>query len=577
MQAVQNAATDGDAAPAIAPLIASMIAPAEGAIVDCGWGRLIFGQTFADAATLAAAIEEETEGRRDVAFYVSEPHVLLAYAPQTLFLDPSHTFRLDLPSLAIPAPQPNGLAIRPAVASDETKINAIYQSRGMVPLREGFIGRSARLDETVTMLVAEDHASFDLAGVVMGVDHVSAFGDPENGSSLWALAVDTQARLPGIGTKLVLALAHQFQAAGRSFMDLSVVHDNEDAISLYRGLGFQQMPVYCVKKKNPINEKLFIGPGVESGLNIYAQIIVDEARRRGIAVDVEDAAAGLFRLSLGGRIISCRESLSDLTSAVAMSRCDDKTLTNRLLGRAGLAVPDQREVKDADEALQFLGEYSCIVIKPARGEQGRGVFVGLQDENAVRRAFDAARKLSDVVIAEQFVSGADLRIIVIGGEVVAAAVREPASIVGDGIHPISELIEKQSRRRSAATRGESSIPMDAETMRCVEEAGFDMESVLPEGRVLTVRKTANLHTGGTITDVTASLHPGLAEAAMKAAAILEMPVAGFDFLVEAPDRSHYVIVEANERPGLANHAPAPTAERFIDLLFPQTRPDWLKR
>jgi D-alanine-D-alanine ligase-like ATP-grasp enzyme len=30
------------------------------------------------------------------------------------------------------------------------------------------------------------------------------------------------------------------------------------------------------------------------------------------------------------------------------------------------------------------------------------------------------------------------------------------------------------------------------------------------------------------------------------------------------------IIEANERPGLANHEPQTTAERLIDLLFPQT-------
>ena len=34
----------------------------------------------------------------------------------------------------------------------------------------------------------------------------------------------------------------------------------------------------------------------------------------------------------------------------------------------------------------------------------------------------------------------------------------------------------------------------------------------------------------------------------------------------------YVFIEANERPGLANHEPQPTAERFVDLLFPQSVP-----
>jgi hypothetical protein len=33
-----------------------------------------------------------------------------------------------------------------------------------------------------------------------------------------------------------------------------------------------------------------------------------------------------------------------------------------------------------------------------------------------------------------------------------------------------------------------------------------------------------------------------------------------------------VFIEANERPGLANHEPQPTAERFVDLLFPMSVP-----
>src|SRR5512144_2135509 len=70
--------------------------------LDCGWGRLIFGQTFANARVLARTLEQEEEGRRDVAFYVKEPHVVLARAPLTLFLDPSHTFRLLLEASTTP-------------------------------------------------------------------------------------------------------------------------------------------------------------------------------------------------------------------------------------------------------------------------------------------------------------------------------------------------------------------------------------------------------------------------------------------------------------------------------------------
>ena len=115
-------------------------------------------------------------------------------------------------------------------------------------------------------------------------------------------------------------------------------------------------------------------------------------------------------------------------------------------------------------------------------------------------------------------------------------------------------------------------PLDEETLRTLRDAGYALDSILPAGTRLAVRKTANLHTGGTLEDVTARLHPQLSEAAVRAARALEIPVVGLDLLVESADRPAYVLIEANERVGLANHEPQPTAERFIDLLFPLSRP-----
>jgi D-alanine-D-alanine ligase-like ATP-grasp enzyme len=70
--------------------------------------------------------------------------------------------------------------------------------------------------------------------------------------------------------------------------------------------------------------------------------------------------------------------------------------------------------------------------------------------------------------------------------------------------------------------------------------------------------------------VTAKLHPRLGEAALAAARALLIPVTGLDFLVPSVEGPEYTIIEANERPGLANHEPQPTASKFIDFLFPQT-------
>ena len=95
--------------------------------------------------------------------------------------------------------------------------------------------------------------------------------------------------------------------------------------------------------------------------------------------------------------------------------------------------------------------------------------------------------------------------------------------------------------------------------------------MLPEGESLVVRKAANVHTGGTIHDVTPALNPKLAEVACRAARALEMPVVGLDLMVPDVRGTEYWILEANERPGLANHEPQPTAARFVDFLFPATR------
>jgi GNAT-family acetyltransferase (TIGR03103 family) len=406
----------------------------------------------------------------------------------------------------------------------------------------------------------------------MGVDHFRAFNDLENGSSLWALAVDPQASHPGIGRALTASLADHFAARGRDYMDLSVMHDNEAVISLYEKMGFQRVPVFCIKKKNAINEPLYSGSEAsDDELNPYARIIVDEARRRGIAVDLVDAGRGYFELAFGARTIACRESLTDMTSAVAMSRCDDKRMSQQLLRRAGVAVPESRLAADDDANQEaFLREHGQVVVKPVRGEQGNGVSVGISDADELRSAVELARRYDDEVMLEEFVAGQDLRIIVIDGAVVAAAVRRPARITGNGTDTVATLIEKQSRRRAAATDGESRIPVDAETRRCIAKAGLTMESVPEAGRVIQVRDTANLHTGGTLHDVTESLHPELAAAAVLAATTLDIPVVGLDLIVAAPDQPGYRLIEANERPGLANHEPQPTAERFIDYLFPQT-------
>jgi GNAT-family acetyltransferase (TIGR03103 family) len=529
--------------------------------VDMGWGRLFFGQTFASINKMASMLREEQPGQRDIVMYLRDPHVLLSSGPQEFFLDPSHTYRLYAHDYRPPPMQPRAFRVRRLVdISDAAEINRIYTCRHMVACDPHFLLRSAAT-KLHTYFVAELRSKKTILGTVTGVDHVEAFGDFENGSSLWCLAVDPHANVPGVGEALVRQLVEHSFARGRDYVDLSVMHDNAEAIALYEKLGFQRVPVFCVKTKNAFNEPLFTAPSTAEPLNPYAEIILNEARRRGIHVQIIDADNAVFVLSHGGTRVRCRESLTDMTTSISHLLCDDKRLSREAFVRAGLMVPPQIVASDIE---------GRVVVKPARGEQGAGVSVDIDNPLNLAKSVSAARRVYRDVLIERFVEGKDLRVIVINDEVVAAAVRMPPAVTGTGKHTVRQLIRKYSRRRSAATGGESKVPIDAETKRSIEEAGLTLDSVLPSGDVLVVRKTANLHTGGTIHDVTDELHPDLVEVCKKAAAALEIPVVGLDLIVRDPSESEYVLIEANERPGLANHEPQPTAERFIDMLFPQT-------
>jgi dTDP-4-amino-4,6-dideoxygalactose transaminase/D-alanine-D-alanine ligase-like ATP-grasp enzyme len=309
-------------------------------------------------------------------------------------------------------------------------------------------------------------------------------------------------------------------------------------------------------------------------LHPYGQVIVDEATRRGINVEVVDPSWGELRLTYGNLSIGTRESLSELTSALALNRCQDKRAARRVLADAGIQVPRGQCAADNESDLAFLTEVRTAVVKPARGAEGAGVTVSVSSPDELVRAIAVARRYCPDVLIEKMCFGDELRALMIDHQVVAAAIRRPASVTGDGLHTIAELIELESRRRAAATDGKARIPIDSDTHEVIGKYGHSLDDVLLKDEALAVRRIANIHTdirtGGTIRDVTNNLHPTIVRTCVAASRALSMPVTGLDLIVESPLRPDCVIFDANERPGLANYAPQPVVERFIDLLFPAT-------
>lgn len=290
----------------------------------------------------------------------------------------------------------------------------------------------------------------------------------------------------------------------------------------------------------------------------YVRLIVDAAVRRGLAVEVLDADDGELRLATAdGRTVTTRSSLSERTSAVAMWRCQDKLVTRRVLGRHGIVVPRGRQASFDDVDERFLDDVGEAVVKPVVGESGDGVTVGVTTPAQLREATAKAVEVSPRVLIEERSPGDDVRVVVIGGEVVAAAVRRPAAIVGDGQHTVRQLV-----RRDGA-----GVAM-GELLRVLARNGRQLDTIPDDGERVALAAVSNVHKGGSITDVTDTLSEALRQVAIDVAAAIEIPVVGVDLMAPDVTGDRYAVIEANERPGLANHEPHPTAERFLDVLFP---------
>lgn len=310
--------------------------------------------------------------------------------------------------------------------------------------------------------------------------------------------------------------------------------------------------------------------------------LIHEAERRHIPVQrMDDSSLVLFGQGIHQKRI--RASCSDLTSQVATDVAGDKDLTKVLLDQAGLPVPSGRLVRSADDAVWAAQELGYpVVTKPLDGNHGRGVNIDLQTEQDVRWGFEQAREHGRTVIVERFFSGADHRILVINGQVVAVAKRVPAHVVGDGSRSIRALIEevnKDPRRGEGHASVLTRIEIDDCVHHFLQTQGLTVDAVPEAGAAIMLRPTANLSTGGTAIDRTDEIHPENALIARRAAQIVGLDIAGIDFV--CPDIALPVsqtgggIIEVNAGPGFRMHLepfqgrPRNVARPVLDMLFPQ--------
>ncbi len=333
--------------------------------------------------------------------------------------------------------------------------------------------------------------------------------------------------------------------------------------------------------QNDIDELIYLKQRYTLGPT--ADYLLDEIKKRGIPYRQFNSGS-LMALGHGNRQKKIRTAITDNTSGLGMELASDKEETKELLSEAHIPIPRGILVISEDELRERINEVMFpIVTKPLDGNHGRGVTTDINSVDKAVFGFNNAKKISREVIVEEFIKGDDYRLLVINNELVAATLRTPAKVIGDGRSTINQLIEKENcnpQRGEGAEYVLAIIKIDDHTKKILSDKKLTLESILPENQTLFLKDTANISMGGTATDVTDIIHPENKFMAERIARIFNLDICGIDLVASRIDqpikRGTGAVIEVNAGPGLRMHSnpqkgiPRNVAEKIVDMLFSDT-------
>ncbi len=330
-----------------------------------------------------------------------------------------------------------------------------------------------------------------------------------------------------------------------------------------------------IQRMREIREDERLGPSTGS--------IVQEAVNRGIPW-IRLNKYSLVQLGYGANQKRIQATVTSETSSIGVELACDKEDTKYLLEQAEVEVPRGdiiRRERSLQDACDYVG--FPLVIKPIDGNHGRGITVDINNYDDALVAFHHAKdsSKSGAIIVEKFITGEDYRLLVINNVLVAAAIRTPAHVVGDGKSTIQELIDKVNsdpRRGYGHEKVLTQITTNELTKTLISQAGYSLDSVLPADERLILKDTANLSTGGTAEDITDIVHPANVSMVERISKIIDLDICGVDIMttdITKPlSETGGAVLEVNAGPGFRMHL-APTtglprnvAAPVIDKFFP---------
>lgn len=314
-------------------------------------------------------------------------------------------------------------------------------------------------------------------------------------------------------------------------------------------------------------------PGFED-LELSTQILMKEAIKRGIKVDVLDRAENFISLKKGDKVEYVKQATkTSKDSYVSVLVMENKSVTKKVLREHNIKVPDGIEINSIEEGISAAGIYEGkpIVIKPKSTNFGTGISIFSEgtDKESIIEALKIAFKHDNTVLLEEFIKGKEYRFLVIDDKVAGILHRVPANVKGDGTKSIRELVEiknKDSLRGYHYVTPLEKINLDenAELFLKVQNKTFDY--VPAKDEIVYLRENSNISTGGDSIDYTDRIPEKFKQIAVDCAKAVNAKICGVDMMLEdfSDENKPYGIIELNFNPAIHIHCyPYKGTERKI--------------
>jgi cyanophycin synthetase len=228
---------------------------------------------------------------------------------------------------------------------------------------------------------------------------------------------------------------------------------------------------------------------------------------------------------------------------------DDKLTSKKILVKNDLPVSRGFAAKNYSSNLEVEAAQLGypLIAKPRRGSLSQGVIREINNKKELKKVLDNTK--CQMMIEKKYF-GEEYRVTLVAGKLVAACLREPAKVVGNGKNTIEKLIEKKNKKRSNQR---------SSTKKKITKVNkdIDLKRVPRKSEKVFLTDNVNLASGADLIDLTDRVCSVNRKMFEKVANLFQTDIIGIDYISDDISKPFFkangVIIELNSLPYINMH------------------------